>query len=250
MTESTEHAESFSLGELASRSGVSERTIRYYQAEHLLPRPGKVGRDATYGEIHVERLGLIAELRDRGLKLHMIRDLVADEHPARIVSEWLGVDATLSAPWSDDRPSTMTQDELIAFVGRFSGDRPGVIGELHQASYVRPQSDGRWLVPSPALLDQAMLLRDAGIDIDISAQMRDLLRKRLGRAVDDTVKLLVQRAGAGFAGAASAEEIATAVGALRPIAREVSSVILAQEVERALAGLVQSGPRLLRGSRR
>ena len=73
--------------------------------------------------------------------------------------------------------------------------------------------------------------------------MRDLLRRRLSKAVDDTVKLFVERAGAGFAGAATPDELATALGALRPIARETSSVILAQEVERALAELVQSGPR-------
>ncbi len=60
----------------------------------------------------------------------------------------------------------------------------------------------------------------------------------------------VARPGAGFAGPATPEELATAVGALRPIARETSSVILAQEVERALADLVHSGPRALRRSRR
>ena len=55
------------------------------------------------------------------------------------------------------------------------------------------------------------------------------------------MKLLVERAGAGFAGNATPDELATALGALRPIARETSSVILAQEVELALAKLVQSG---------
>ena len=94
----------YSLGELAAASGVSERTIRYYQAEHLLPRPAKKGRDAVYADDHLERLRLIGELRDRGLTLHTIRELVATDHPARTVSEWLGVDATLTAPWSDDRP--------------------------------------------------------------------------------------------------------------------------------------------------
>ena len=80
--------------------------------------------------------------------------------------------------------------------------------------------------------------------------MRDLLRRRLSKAVDDTVKLLVERTGTGFAGGASADEVATAIGALRPIAREMSSIILAQEVERALADLVQSGPGKLTPARR
>jgi len=240
----------YKLGELAEVSGVSERTIRYYQAEHLLSRPAKRGREVIYGEEHRERLALIAELRDRGLTLHTIGELVANKHPTRTVSEWLGIDATLSAPWSDDRPSTFTHDELAAVVGQYGAIRPGVIGELRDAGYVEARSDGSWVAPSPALLDHALRLRQAGIDIEVSARMRDLLRRRLSKAVDDTVKLMVERAGAGFAGGASPDELAVAVGALRPIAREMSSVIVAQEVERALAGLVQSGPRSLRRSSR
>lgn len=239
----------YRLSELAETSGVSERTIRYYQSEKLLPRPVKRGRDAVYDEGHLERLGLIAELRDRGLTLGTIRELVANEHPNRTVSEWLGVDSTLSAPWSDDRPRTLTHDELVDLVAQRDG-RPGLIGELNDAGYVETQPDGSWLVPSPELLDHALQLRQAGIDIDVSARMRDLLRRRLSRAVDDTVTLMVERAGSGFAGAANADDLATAIGALRPIARATTGVILAQEVERALARLVESGPGSMRSARR
>ncbi len=236
----------YGLAELAAVSGVSERTIRYYQAEKLLARPSKHGRDAVYGDGHVERLRLIGELRDRGLKLQTIRDLVATDNPTRTVSQWLGVDATLSAPWSDDRPRLMDHDELVELVERH-GDRPsGLLGELTDAGYVVARDDGSWDVPSPTLLDLAMRLRSAGIDLEISGTMRDLLSRRLAKAVDDTVKLLVERAGAGFAGGGSPEELATALGALRPIARETTSLILAQEVERALRRLVESGPRRAR----
>ncbi|MFT5201302.1 MAG: DNA-binding transcriptional MerR regulator [Candidatus Aldehydirespiratoraceae bacterium] len=232
-------SEEYGLAELAEISEVSERTIRYYQNEKLLPKPEKKGRDAVYNGGHRERLAVITELRDRGLTLHNIRDLVASKLPTRTVSEWLGVDATLSAPWSDDRPATVSHDELVVMISA-DGDAPkGVIGELSDAGYVEAQSGRIWLIPSPALLDHALRLRAAGIDIEVSALIRDLLRRRLSRVVADTVKLLVERAGAGFAGSASPEELATALGALRPVARETSSVILAQEVELALAGLMQ-----------
>jgi len=234
------------LTELAERSGLPVRTIRYYQSQKLIPAPSRRGREAMYGEEHLERLHLVADLRDRGLPLGTIRELVAGDRPTRTVAEWLGVDATLRAPWSDDRPGSLTQDELVALVERESSGRPGVIGALHDAGYVEPSTDGGWNVPSPALLEQALRLERAGVDVDVSARMRDLLRRRLAKAVDDTVKLLVERAGAGFAGAGTPGELATALGALRPIARETSSVILAQEVERALAALVDAGPRSVR----
>jgi hypothetical protein len=117
----------------------------------------------------------------------------------------------------------------------------GLIAELHDAGYVELRPGRSWLIPSPALLDHALRLREAGIDIEVSALIRDLLRRRLARVVSDTVKLLVERTGAGFAGNASPDELATALGALRPIARETSGVILAQEVEIALANLMQAG---------
>lgn len=246
----SEEPVAYTLSELATASGVTERTIRYYQAERLLPRPGKHGRDAVYGDEHLDRLVLIGELRDRGLTLSTIRDLVATDSAVRTVSEWLGVDATLTAPWSDDRPRTFTQDELAALVAQYGVTKPGVIGELQRAGYVTPLADGAWMVDSPTLLRHALQLREAGVDIDVTARVRDLLRRRLAKAVDDTVKLLVERTGTGFAGGASPEEIEAAVGALRPVAREMSSIVLAQEVERALSDLVDAGPKRLSRSRR
>jgi DNA-binding transcriptional MerR regulator len=229
----------YGLQELAERSGLPIRTIRWYQSEGLLPKPTKNGRDAVYRAEHLDRLRLIAELRDRGLTLTAIRDLVARERPAQTIAEWLGIDATLTAPWSDDRPRIVDRAELSAML---SDRRPGLLSELQDAGYVTPTDGGAWLVPSPTLLDFALQLHDAGIEVEITGQLRDLLRRRLAKAVDETVKLLVERTGAGFAGGASAEELATALGALRPIARETTSLILAQEVERALRDLVGAGP--------
>jgi DNA-binding transcriptional MerR regulator len=230
------------LAELAERSGLPARTIRWYQSEGLLPMPAKRGRDAVYRAEHLERLGLIAELRDRGLTLVAIRDLVKRERPARTVAEWLGIDATLTAPWSDDRPRVVDRDEFNTII---QGRRAGLFAELQDAGYVTPADGGMWLVPSPTLLDLALQLHDAGIDVELSAQLRDLLRRRLAKVVDDAIKLFVERTGAGFAGTATPQELATAVGALRPIARETTGLILAQEVERALRQLVDAGPAAL-----
>jgi DNA-binding transcriptional MerR regulator len=236
-----------SLQQLSDRSGLPARTIRWYQSEGLLPKPGKQGRDAVYRGEHLERLALIAELRDRGLTLVAIRDLVTRERPAATVAEWLGVDATLTAPWSDDRPRVVDRDELMAMI---EGRRAGLLAELQDAEYVKVVDATTWLVPSPTLLDLALQLHDAGVDVELGGQLRDLLRRRLAKVVDDAVKLLVERTGAGFAGNATPEELATAVGALRPVARETTSLILAQEVERALRELVDRGPEAIARARR
>jgi len=242
--------ETYGLAELAQMSGVSERTIRYYQGEHLLPRPAKRGRDAVYGPEHRERLKLVSDLRDRGLNLQTIRELVTSGEPTEAVRTWLGIDATLRAPWSSDMPRTMSHEELNEKVTTAVPGRPGLIGELAAAGYTTRQGRDEWTVSSPALLDAALRLQAAGIDVDVSAQMRDLLRRRLAKAVDDTVELLVKRAGTGFADGATAEEVAVALEALRPAAADTVNVLLGHEVDRALAHLAETGVHATRRSSR
>lgn len=57
------------LAELAQRSGVAPRTIRFYIARGLLPGPGSAGRHALYGAAHLERLARIEELKREGRTL-------------------------------------------------------------------------------------------------------------------------------------------------------------------------------------
>jgi DNA-binding transcriptional MerR regulator len=65
--------ESFGLQELAQRSGVPPRTIRYYVSRGLLPGPRKGGRNACYGPEHLERLETIVRWQREGLSLAEIQ---------------------------------------------------------------------------------------------------------------------------------------------------------------------------------
>lgn len=77
-------ASSFSLDELASEADVTPRTIRYYIAEGLLPPPDSPGRNARYSQEHLDRLRLIASMKDRYLPLKEIRRTLASLSPERI----------------------------------------------------------------------------------------------------------------------------------------------------------------------
>ena len=50
------------IDELAAASKVASRTIRFYQSRGALMPPAIKGRVAYYGQPHVERLKLIAQL--------------------------------------------------------------------------------------------------------------------------------------------------------------------------------------------
>lgn len=69
--------ETYTIGELAERAGVTPRTIRYYTAEGLLPRPDTRGQYAHYGAEHLLRLQLIGQLKGAYLPLHEIRARLA-----------------------------------------------------------------------------------------------------------------------------------------------------------------------------
>lgn len=230
-------AHGYSLAELADASEMTERTIRYYQSEKLIPKPVKQGRERRYDDAHLERLALIVDLRDRGLTLNTIRDLVDNDDPTQTVASWLGVDAALGVPWSDDRPRTLTLAELRDLVG---DQAPGVLAELADAGYTRRGTDGMWTVPSPGLVDLALQLRRAGVDIEIAGHIRDVLRKRLTKAVDETIEFLVDRWKADSLAEGGRDRLVSTLGTLRPVAGEMTGLILAQEVERALGDLVTS----------
>lgn len=67
------HNEDYDLADLAENSGVSVRTIRYYQQQGLVSSPGVRGPGAKYGEADLNRLRLIKALQREHLPLAEIR---------------------------------------------------------------------------------------------------------------------------------------------------------------------------------
>lgn len=66
-----------SLAGLTEQAGVSVRTVRYYIAEGLLPPPVAAGRQSAYTPGHLDRLRLIARLKEAYLPLREIRRQLA-----------------------------------------------------------------------------------------------------------------------------------------------------------------------------
>jgi len=229
-----------SLDELAEGSGVSPRTIRFYQSEGVLPKPRKDGRDARYSANHGERLRLIGELQERGLKLDAIRELLALEAKGgHSVVDWLGLDEALRNPWVEDTPRTMT----LAEVHELLGERPHrLVGSLVDVGVLTREEDGRFVATSPALLELTLRLIDVGATPEVAQRAEATLRKRLAKAADELVELFDAETGRTFAGRGTTDEVATALATLRPIAIDAAGLILAQEIERSLRRLAAKGP--------
>jgi DNA-binding transcriptional MerR regulator len=231
----------YSIDDLAAATGVPSRTIRFYQSKGALPRPQRRGRVAVYTDDHAERLRVIADLQDRGLRLHAIRDLLGrSTRPDLSVQEWLGLGRKLGEPWADEPPRILTEDEVRQLIG----DRPaGTIAALSRAGLVEPQGDGlpvTYLVRSPQLVEVALRLDDAGVDVDTSVGAEQIIRRHLAKTADDLVAYFADRAGQQFARGASPDELAELMGALRPLGADAVRVVFVEEVGRALREMFES----------
>ncbi|MBZ0236239.1 MAG: MerR family transcriptional regulator [Deltaproteobacteria bacterium] len=234
------------IDELAAHTGVPTRTIRFYQARGALMRPEIRGRVAYYVGAHVERLRLIAQLQDRGLRIDAIRDVVAGIDRGELdLAEWLGLEREVQAPWADDQAKTVDEDGLYALAG---SRRPGLVADLLRAGLVERRDGGVYLVPSPALLGITTKLAASGIDLTIAVEAGEVLRKHLGRAVKDLVELFVKRIKHGDV---AFDDPEGTFASLRPLGTEAVKVLFAREMERELRKLLESGAvKALRGRKK
>jgi DNA-binding transcriptional MerR regulator len=80
------------IGEVAERTGLTPRTIRYYEEIGLLPAAGdrQPGAHRTYEEADVERLTELLRLKDLlGVSLEELKELVsAEDARAALRREW------------------------------------------------------------------------------------------------------------------------------------------------------------------
>jgi DNA-binding transcriptional MerR regulator len=227
-------ASTITIDELAVASRVPSRTIRFYQSRGALMAPEIRGRVAYYGKAHVERLSLIAQLQDRGLRIDAIADLMKRIDRGEVdLAEWLGVEAQMQTPWAADQARTVTEAELYDIAG---SRRPGLLADLGRARIIERKGDV-YLLGSPTLLAMAMKLESVGIDLETAAEASSILRKHLGRAVGELVELFVEqmkKADVGISDAGALFETFRSVGI------DAVRVLFAREMESALRKLLAS----------
>jgi len=108
----------YRVEELASATGVTVDTVRFYQGKGLIPPPGRKGRHAIYDEVHVARIAQIRNLLSEGFSLAQIGRVPAPGEPAPEPSEEAGPDALLHAlAQTGSGPRLFTRAELAVRAG-------------------------------------------------------------------------------------------------------------------------------------
>jgi DNA-binding transcriptional MerR regulator len=224
------------IDELAAKTRLPSRTIRFYQSKGALPKPIMRGRVAYYGRAHAERLELIATLQDRGLKIRAIRELLERVEKREVdLDDWLGADSRLQAGLANDEPRVVPSTELPSLLGE--SPRRGLLGDLLRVGLIE-ESGGAYLVRRPAMLAMALDVERAGFDLDVAVEAHDILDKHARRAGKEVVKKFAAELARGKS-KPSAKALNDAVEALVPVGLRAVKVLFAramrEEVREILA---------------
>ena len=244
MTEQDEA--SYTIDQLAAHTGVPSRTIRFYQSKGALPAPVRRGRKAYYDATHVERLELIARLQDRGLQIRAIRNLLDQLDCGQAsLDDWLGFEAELRTPWSEDVPQLMTEEELQE---RLAGRPPGLLASLVKAGLLEREAN-QYLVRSPALMKMVLTLEANGIDVETAHAATAILARHLSKAASELSVHFQEHIGERIREGAL-DNSGQLLSALKPVALDAAAVIFAQEIQHALEQMLHEGRLATVGSAR
>jgi DNA-binding transcriptional MerR regulator len=149
-------ADEFTIDELAARTGLTVRTLRFYAAEGLLPAPERRGRIAYYGAAHRMRLELIRTLQEHGYTLAAI-ERVLNRIPVDAAPAEYAVHSAVLAPWLPDQSGHCDRAALDRRVGRRVTDEE--IGYLQQVGALERTAEDSFRTSSAVLGHAAELMR-------------------------------------------------------------------------------------------
>ncbi|WP_342795276.1 MerR family transcriptional regulator [Kitasatospora viridis] len=229
-----EQAREYRVEELAEAAGITTRTLRFYRERKLLPPPRKEGRIAWYGEAHLARLRMIAELLERGHTLGGIAELIGAGERGREVAELIGLADAIISPWSDETPVSLGWTELRAAFG----------DQLTEANTAESLAQGYITVTDDGITHVSRRLMDATValvheDIPLAAVL-DTARKAQEFA-DAIAEVFVGLIRDQLLGALAAEEplppgeaahLTEQLHRIRPLARTVADAQIGLALDR------------------
>jgi DNA-binding transcriptional MerR regulator len=233
----------YTIDQLAQASGVTVRNIRAHQSRGLLPAPEVRGRTGFYTREHVARLQLINEMQTDGFNLNAIKRIL-DGMPPGSAGEVLGFERALRTPWGDEEPEILTGDELGELY-RSVDDK--TTQRAIKLGIIRPLGDGRFEVPSPALLRAGAELEKFGIPLDTRLAVQEQIHRHTEGVADSFVRLFVERVWKPFNDAGRPESewprVHDALNQLRPLATEALVAtfhqVMSVKVDEAFGKVIQ-----------
>jgi DNA-binding transcriptional MerR regulator len=179
-------ADELTIAELAARTGISVRTIRFYAGMGLIPPPAVRGRLGLYDERHVARLELVRDLQRLGFTLAAIEGYLA-RIPLERSPEGLALHRALLAPWLPEQPETVDRAELDARAGR--NLRDDELARLVTLGVIRRDGTQSWTLSSPDMLGYGLSLLDTELDFAVQLAAKQIIERHTSALASELVEL-------------------------------------------------------------
>ncbi len=232
----------FTIDELAHRSGTAASTIRLYQTRGLLPPPTKEGRVGYYGEGHLARLHLVAQLQEEGFSLASIGRLVGAWENGRGLDAVLGLEAQVAAIFATEEPLYVRPEDLAA---RFPDGAvtPQLVQRVMALGLVG-FTDDRLVVNSPRFLQIGSELAALGIPVEEIIDQYELLQEATAAVAERFTELFERHLWAPFVArglpAAEVHHLSEVLQRLTTLAEGVVNVTMRQSLKSAESAFLSS----------
>jgi DNA-binding transcriptional MerR regulator len=236
---------SMTIDELARRTGMTVRNIRAHQSRGLVPPPEVRGRTGYYGDAHVSRIELIQELQADGFNLESIRKLL--EGAGGSSSEVLNFSRTLRAPFEDEQPEILDEQEMAE---RWGGPLDArLMARSEKLGQLRDLGDGRYEILSPRLQRAGVELAELGVAPEVALEVVAQVRTSARRVARVFIDLFLENVWKPFNDAGRPEEewpkVREALERLRPLASEallaIFQQVMSETVEEVTGREIQRG---------
>jgi len=229
--------EPMTIDALARRSGVTTRNIRAYQTRGLLPPPRMEGRVGYYDDGHLSRLQYVASLQERGFSLAAIQCLLDAWEQGRGLTDVLGFEEALTAPWTDEKPERVTVARLLELFPEAVGDASLITRAVDLGLLVAAGDELE--APSPLLLRVGAELVAAGVPLAAALDEYERLDADATRIAGRFVALFEDHVWEPYVVAGMPPErlaeVTDALQRMRPTAGVAMEAALAHAMERAVA---------------
>jgi DNA-binding transcriptional MerR regulator len=223
------------IEQLAAEVGMSVRNIRNHHSRGLLPAPEVRARVGFYGADAVARLRLILDLQADGFNLAAIERLLSGSDG--LAERLLGLRHAVTTPFEAENPEVVTVEDLAKSFGEVSQKD---IERVRKLKLLVPLGDGRFEVPSPALLRAAEEVVALGISLHAALALMERLSRDCESISRAFAKLFLKELWDPFEQEGQPDErwdeVIEAVGALRPLASEALLAVFKQRMTTQLEG--------------
>jgi DNA-binding transcriptional MerR regulator len=177
--------ELLTVDQLAERTGITVRTIRFYAGRGLIPPPMLRGRTGLYGPDHVARLAMVSELSALGFTLAAIENHLR-ALPVSAGAEELALRRALLTPWAAEQVEEIDGPELERRAGRVLTtaeiDALAGLGVLER-------TDGGVRLHGPTTLHQGLALLDSGLPIELWTRAHRIVERHTSAMAEELMEL-------------------------------------------------------------